>query len=360
MPTSLIQQFLDIESLFFKALSQSPEEMDSFSQLWSCLHVQFEQTIQAGLVDSETMNIAHQVASRIEVIAQEFVQVDTLTTAFHRDMESIFQDLHIDDRHPEVLASGMTFFQAISTTADLEYSLASYQPHHRPSRSISTSLVLKPLHDWLLQNLHNPYPSLETKDILATKTQSTAKEIDSWFVDARKRIGWNALRKSHFSNKRRDIVEAATDYFIRNGLLNQASGSNTKVSRLDCDVLFATLHDLALGLYVEKFSESELAKTAGNTTFGSVLQSHVSPCDRKVQRQTSSKRVRNAAKSYPSPERSQSPEPILSSSSPPSRQKRRHSSQSSDYESDGGHVRFAKRTRYVLLMKFVDNLLINA
>lgn len=70
-----------------------------------------------------------------------------------------------------------------------------------------------PAHKWLTLNLHNPYPSKEIKRRIASNTNSSIKDIDAWFIDVRKRIGWNKLRKTRFSNKQDEIIAAATRFF---------------------------------------------------------------------------------------------------------------------------------------------------
>jgi hypothetical protein len=69
---------------------------------------------------------------------------------------------------------------------------------------------------WLHQNVHNPYPDVNVKGSIAAKSGATKKDVEAWFVDARKRIGWNALRRKRFNNKRADIVDAATRFLVRN------------------------------------------------------------------------------------------------------------------------------------------------
>nr|AAZ14949.1 homeodomain mating-type protein [Coprinellus disseminatus] len=66
---------------------------------------------------------------------------------------------------------------------------------------------------WLRSNLHNPYPSRAVRDAIARKTACPAKDVDAWFVDFRKRIGWSRLRFSRFGNRKADIVDAATRFY---------------------------------------------------------------------------------------------------------------------------------------------------
>ena len=40
---------------------------------------------------------------------------------------------------------------------------------------------------WLLQNIKNPFPSDEQKDILAQKTGLDVIQVNNWFINARRR-----------------------------------------------------------------------------------------------------------------------------------------------------------------------------
>ncbi|KAF8225091.1 hypothetical protein L208DRAFT_1307667, partial [Tricholoma matsutake] len=42
---------------------------------------------------------------------------------------------------------------------------------------------IKTAYRWLLDNLHNPYPSRETRQIISLQTSSHRRVIDAWFVD---------------------------------------------------------------------------------------------------------------------------------------------------------------------------------
>ncbi|THV07549.1 hypothetical protein K435DRAFT_260958 [Dendrothele bispora CBS 962.96] len=79
------------------------------------------------------------------------------------------------------------------------------EPPNSPTRYI------KPAHDWLLDNLHNPYPTVSLRETLSADVGWSRKSLDNWFIDARKYIGWNALRKKF--KTRKALIEAATRYF---------------------------------------------------------------------------------------------------------------------------------------------------
>src|SRR6266571_4413795 len=59
---------------------------------------------------------------------------------------------------------------------------------------------------WLLKNLHNPYPSPEIRKKMSMESNSSPRHVESWFIDARKRIGWNDIRKKYFA-KRADMIK---------------------------------------------------------------------------------------------------------------------------------------------------------
>jgi len=117
-----------------------------------------------------------------------------------------------------------------------------------------TSASLPPFIDvaykWLLKNLGKPYPSKETKVAIARQTQRSVKEIDNWFINIRRRIGWNALRMRHFSNKRSLIVESATLFFAHASSPSSRDPGDES-ARLEFKVAheFATIAALAENLY---------------------------------------------------------------------------------------------------------------
>ena len=128
---------------------------------------------------------------------------------------------------------------------------------------ISTILppYIRPAYTWLLSNLHNPYPSKEKKAAIAEESGSSPKDVDNWFINVRRRIGWNKLRSKHFENKRSKIVDAATCFFKE---VPQALHPDmTHISRIDpkanFDSEFKSIENCARDLYPEKLFEFPLA-----------------------------------------------------------------------------------------------------
>ena len=128
---------------------------------------------------------------------------------------------------------------------------------------VSTTLppYIRSAYNWLLSNLHNPYPSKEKKAIFAEESGSSPKDVDNWFINVRRRIGWNKLRSKYFENKRSKIVDAATRFFkeVPQALhpdTTHISGIDPKVNY---DSEFKSIENCARDLYPEKLFGIPLA-----------------------------------------------------------------------------------------------------
>ncbi|KAG6807584.1 hypothetical protein H0H92_007031 [Tricholoma furcatifolium] len=242
----------------------------------------------------------------------------SLTSTLYGELEAIFSRLDIHDISPPHKSSHTT-----STST---------KPKPHPS-------YIEPAYQWLLANIHNPYPSKEIRAKIARKANSDTKNVEAWFVDARSRIGWNKLRKAHFGNRRADIVEAATSFFVK---LDEKRPLGSSL-----EFQFAQMEIAAKTLYSEKFEETALAARLD------VAVKDLTP-EMKIQAQEVAQRRRKAASLYPSPV--QSPEPAgfqslennenVATSSPDAatRRKRRCSSSETDTD-DAIQNQPAKRAR---------------
>lgn len=137
------------------------------------------------------------------------------------------------------------------------------------------------------------------------------KDIDNWFVNVRKRIGWNRLRSKYYENKRSKIVCAATRFFKE---VPQTLPITTHISGTDPmanhDSEFKAIENRAKELYSEQPYEPSLASKPDDVV------RDLTP-ETKARAQNEEKHRRPVAKSrrgkkrqhpsaYPSPE--QSPE----------------------------------------------------
>jgi hypothetical protein len=158
--------------------------------------------------------------------------------------------------------------------------------------------------------LHNPYPSKEKKATIAEESGSSSKDIDNWFINARRRIGWNKLRSKHFQNKRSMIVDAATRFFKE--VPQSLHSSTIHISGIDpkanYDSEFRSIENCARDLYPEMSFGTPLVTNESGRNLTS---------EAKVCAQVECSEVQEGAEelrrlyAYPTPERSpeQSPEP---------------------------------------------------
>ncbi|KAF8898999.1 hypothetical protein BD779DRAFT_1486558 [Infundibulicybe gibba] len=235
MNESILERLAGVEDRFLGALNTDYYTLQAFDVSWRKLLDDIESAKGAGLIEEATMSLAHSIAEGVQIIADQFVdmqkQTDSLTAQLLDEVDSLFSQISLEESNGN--------YRPVSTSGPL---------HTSPS-------YLGLSRQWLLHNLHNPYPSKEIRSQISCKTGHMRKDIDAWFVEARKRIGWTSLRKTHFNNKRADIIDAATRFFVQ---------SDPKRPLLPgLDVAFANIQGTAFELYSSRSSEKSLASGLG-------------------------------------------------------------------------------------------------
>ncbi|KIL71685.1 hypothetical protein M378DRAFT_19973 [Amanita muscaria Koide BX008] len=225
MNHSIIPRAQQVEVDLLKALSGHEGDVEGDVERvvhdWVSVAAEIEREVQSGSLDESTRKTILVVASRISILSETYLQYQTeaeaLTSDFTSQLEHMFSNITLEDSSP--------------TTTPYTSSASYFESSYR----------------WLLQNLHDPYPSKKTKESIVRQTGCPAKDIDSWFVEVRRRIGWNALRRSRFNNKRQSIIEAASRFFGK---------SDDAVSLApDLQAEFANIQSQAENLYRHRFFE---------------------------------------------------------------------------------------------------------
>ncbi|KAG5650512.1 hypothetical protein H0H81_011990 [Sphagnurus paluster] len=271
MVTHLDTEFLRRISLIeSELLKLNPSTVDSFHPRWTTLVDDLKLAIESESLSDSTITIAYTLASRVSKMFQTFLDLEALA-------EKLMTSLLDDDN---------------TTTSDTPSLVSEVS-------DVAVPKYIKPSYDWLLDNLHDPYPSTRVRDAIAHKSGTARRDVDNWFIDARKRIGWNALRKASFNNKRVEIVDAATRFFIQDDPKRPIDPT--------IEYEFISMKKRAQDLYVDKFTESVLVAKLD------VAVKNLTPRT-KAEAKAEEQRLRQLQKdrnSYPSPERSpeQSPEP---------------------------------------------------
>ncbi|EKM84451.1 HD1 homeodomain transcription factor A mating type protein [Agaricus bisporus var. burnettii JB137-S8] len=232
--SSIRKRLLHAEESFLAA--KNDHLMEDFEYAWTSLAVDIMKATSANQMTQEDIALADAVSSRITSLCKTFVEFtnacDDISLSFEQDLERILEE-HDHGNH-----------------CSNHYS-SEEMPRPAPAPYI------KQAYSWLVQNLSNPYPPKEVREAIARKAGSDPKHVENWFGDARKRMGWNGIRKRHFSNKRRSTVAAATAFFG-----GQSSELLTDPVRQD----FATMSADAEDMYSKKFMESKLARHIAGVT----------------------------------------------------------------------------------------------
>ncbi|KAJ2929388.1 hypothetical protein H1R20_g7713, partial [Candolleomyces eurysporus] len=201
---------------------------------------------------------------------------------FHAHAHALFEEISSEVGH--ILVQGME-------KPPFEEELDRMSPPTRSDKLSSSPPYLEEASRWLLANLHDPYPSNAVKDSLSRRSGAPRKDIDGWFVDARKRIGWSSLRKKHFNNKRAEIVNAAKRF-------NDGTPNPELPEAVENE--FVAIEAAALRLIGRKVQESKLA-----TELDALVRDMTPDLKARITQERSVRRSSQMTQiPYPTPERS--------------------------------------------------------
>ncbi|KAJ3505471.1 hypothetical protein NMY22_g17576 [Coprinellus aureogranulatus] len=294
----------EFQAQLFPTLRGGDSALSAFLSTWKSFEGRLREC--ASGLQAETLDMVLSFSSLVASVTHGLAEALSLSENLLGEISNILDD---SSQHEKSLAQGMHFSLCLSTHLDLPEAATSYPPAYIQVAS-----------EWLVANIHNPYPSSAVRDSIAKKTSSPRKNIDNWFLDVRKRIGWNDIRRKHFDNKRVNIVDAAERFFL-----------NTDPSRPLPRIIeneFANVQLRIHELYSAKFEESRLAVQLANPVTNLMLNcgQEVKP-SRKSQSRKIGSSVTSAALGYPTPQSSPatspshpvlSPTPSLSELPPPS------------------------------------------
>ena len=213
LPQTLTMHDLDLfqrlhvaESDFLTALEGDTTMLASFYHTWTTLSDTLRTASKTGGVGNEALYLAHSVASRIASLANCFLDIrrgeETSTISLQKDCDAILHQMAALDlnANPKTLQSE----KKNDTRCHPSHSTTP-----TPNAESSSSPFLATVHQWLLDNLHNPYPTAEVKAQMAATSSCQVSSINSWFINVRRRIGWTTLCRERFSNCRADMIDAA-------------------------------------------------------------------------------------------------------------------------------------------------------
>ncbi|KIJ66276.1 hypothetical protein HYDPIDRAFT_186703 [Hydnomerulius pinastri MD-312] len=323
MPTddNLRQRLLCAESDLLNALTNGERSLSSYEASWLSLQEEISQASLRHEICGDTSSLAHAVASRVLSIATCFLDIEQKqeewSSQLHNDWDIIIKNLNTINLSSN--ASPVPHNDTLSTHSSSRDSNSSSS--HESTGGLPPYIA--GAYHWLLENLHNPYPSSEVKDALAKASASSLSSINSWFINTRRRMGWTALCRDSFRNSRTDASDAAYRALVKEdpsrplapelihafmvmkvsaeGLYSSAFIKSALAGDLDAVVKDMTDED-------KKFVEDQKRREAEEAK-------RLKECEKEMRRKQGALEKDIAKKSmvqdcYPSPERSRTSSPV--------------------------------------------------
>ncbi|KAG1723433.1 homeodomain protein 1 [Suillus occidentalis] len=197
MDRDIRQRFQKAEEYLLDSISRGGDSFTSFESLWNTLHADFSRCASTGELSDDTISLASLVSSRIIIITNCF-------SVIHKTHEELHGQL-VDG-----MGSILDGFHRVSIAPP---SIPMAQIAQSPESSLPP--FIEPAYKWLLANIHNPYPSSDTKTKITNSSGCSMNSVAAWFISARRRIGWTTICRKHFNNCRADTVDAATRALVK-------------------------------------------------------------------------------------------------------------------------------------------------
>lgn len=189
---SIHQRFLQAEQDFLSS-ARSGDKLTDFADRWEALQSDWESCSHEA--DDGTQRLVDGIVAKIEELATDFYVFESRSLSLEDDLfsnlEDVFASLTLEDPATQAATN--------EVVKDVESPLPCYS-------------VTSPS-QWLLQNLHNPYPLPHVQFSMGQTMGS--KHIKDWFAKARQRIGWTRLLRDRFAGCRSLAIDAAFRAFIR-------------------------------------------------------------------------------------------------------------------------------------------------
>ena len=229
---------------FLTALESGAKMLASYHRTWSSLSDDLSSALENGTSGNDA-SLIHFVASRVSSIASCYLDVkreeESFTSQLRSDCDTMLHQMNVLNLNaqPKTLHPDSTPPPSTLT------------PTPTSNAESSSPLFLGPAYQWLLNNLHNPYPTAEVKTRMAAASSCQVSSINSWFINVRRRIGWTTLCRERFSNCRADMIDAAYRALVKEDSQRMLSPEVTHS--------FIVMKATTEGLYSSTFARSAFA-----------------------------------------------------------------------------------------------------
>ncbi|KAF8481995.1 hypothetical protein DFH94DRAFT_734462 [Russula ochroleuca] len=206
MNPNLRERLIRVEQHFLLAVVSNDEESyNTFSQEWSQLARDIENTKAAGRLDDDTAHLLSKASQAIENMAVCVLESgDILQESLTHSLGDFIQDIPTDDPSVASLHS-----QAIAPCRLLFSDLPS------PTILGQQKLLDSYAYCWLMQNIHDPYPNSVQTRIISDMSGTSAAQVELWFQEVRDSIGWSKLSRDFFAGSVNVTVAAARRVYLK-------------------------------------------------------------------------------------------------------------------------------------------------
>jgi Homeobox KN domain len=208
MNLTLRERLIRAEQRFLLAVVSNDEEsLKVFSQEWSQLARDIENTKAAGQLDDDTAHLLSKASQAIENMAVCVLESGViLQESLTHSIGDFIQDIPTDDPsiaslHTQTLAPYHLLFSNPSSSMN--------------STILGQQKLLDPYaYCWLMQNIHDPYPNSMQMQIISDVSGTSTAQVELWFQEARDSIGWSKLSRDFFEGSVNATVAAARRVYL--------------------------------------------------------------------------------------------------------------------------------------------------
>jgi hypothetical protein len=323
-----------VETDFYEAYKTGEEALELFAASFQEL---LEDISTAPELDPNTAILANNVASRLRVISEGLhrieVQHEKLTRETVEECDVICREYSAS--HSQYVPLQFK---------DYTYSYDDIRPIDSRNKQFEAC------YRWLINNLHNPYPSAKTKQSIADNSGAPLVNVENWFLRVRPRIGWSKLRKERFDNSNARMLAAAHQYFVEDKPSPSArSGPSSKPIQKplaeSLNLAFSEIEMTAKHMYKDRYHTSEEMIAA--TSKSKARTSHANK-DARASRSKSRRSSTTGSSMAHRSSRSPSVTEFSSTTAPSGKRKRAREDTATE---------LAKRSKYVTLVSSSSSIL---
>ncbi|KAH9968608.1 hypothetical protein BC827DRAFT_266779 [Russula dissimulans] len=208
MEATLQERLVNLEQQFLLAvLSNDEKALEEFSREQAHFLSHIKAAEASRKLDDKTALLSSYVAGSIENVASCLLHSEEI----FQDAQSRLSDL-IRELPPNA-------FETLSHSPPIPPHHLLFS-HHPPSMqgALGQHKTLDAYaYRWLMQNLHNPYPTNMQVQILGDLSGTSAAQVEIWFKEMRDAIGWTKLSREFFASSPNATVAAARRVYLERG-----------------------------------------------------------------------------------------------------------------------------------------------